>query len=292
LRLFHFRTWILFPDTQDDDHARWAELLAAVKFLDRIEENDFADEDAARQAALGDERVVVDLNDKPPQTLSRIELLRSRNRTYRRIYDGLVGRRGGLYALLEAPSPAAFDDDVRQRTDRMHIISNLIDYRLRYVQHGNLKDKATGANLSHALFFCYWPTHSVVGKRGKTSPNKSVSVKTMRTWWKRMEDSAICIYLIHKLSFKQSPGDVNDGFFKDRLVRSSADKAELTHFFGAYAYIAKTFSDAGCDVPLIDVPRSIKHVKVKTDPFTKAEWDTIAQYKENYGAMIDESPDE
>ena len=48
VRLFQFRTWILFPDTAETNYAKWAELIMAAKYLDRVEEHHFADNEDAR----------------------------------------------------------------------------------------------------------------------------------------------------------------------------------------------------------------------------------------------------
>ena len=200
IRLFQFRAWIFCPGTNEANAPKWAALIAAVKFLDLAEEDYFADEEDARLRAVHGRGTLVNLNDKPPQTTWRIETLSKSNKTYREIYDRLIAGRGGLLALLDAPSPADFDRAIQMQFDRMHIVSDLIDYRLRYIQHvsGNQKLAAdpNGANHNHALFFCWWPTHEVKSGRGKTSPNKSVSIKTMSKWWKKFERSALFIYLI------------------------------------------------------------------------------------------------
>ena len=101
IRLFQFRTWILFPQTQKESYAKWAGFLAAAKYLDRAEENYFVDHEAQR---FPEERPsLVNLNDKAPQTLARIELLRRKNASYREIYDQFIGRPGGLLGLLQLP---------------------------------------------------------------------------------------------------------------------------------------------------------------------------------------------
>ena len=45
VRLFQFRAWILCPGTNEANAPKWAALIAAVKFLDRMEEDYFADEE-------------------------------------------------------------------------------------------------------------------------------------------------------------------------------------------------------------------------------------------------------
>jgi hypothetical protein len=102
IRLYQFRIWILFPGTNEANAAKWAALIAAAKFLDRAEEDYFFQEKDARQRRA-DDRTLMDLTHKPPQTLTRIELLKKHNNAYRQIYDRLIGRRGGLLALLDAP---------------------------------------------------------------------------------------------------------------------------------------------------------------------------------------------
>ena len=140
----------------------------------------------------------------------------------------------------------------------MPIISDLIDYRLRYIQHGSGNQKVTadpnGANHNHALFFCWWPTRQVKSGRGKTSPNKSVSIKTMRKWWKKFERSALFIYLIQKHGFHQLPMDTDDDSFVDDLLRESNDTSELLRFLGAYAYLVETFMKAKSDLFYVSVP--------------------------------------
>jgi len=294
VRLFQFRTWIVFPafsDSTETNYPRWAELITAAKFLDRVEEHHFADREDARQRELDELTVMVNLNDKPPQTLDRIETLRKDNKAYRDIYDRLIGRRGGLLALLSTPAPADFDRAINDRIDHMHIISDLIDYRLRYIQHCSDNPKLSadqnGANHNHALFFCWWPTHEVKGKRGKTSPNKSVSTKTMRTWWNKLEGSALFIYLIQNHGFRQFPMDTDDDFFVDNLLRDSKDETEILRFLGAYAYLTETFKKAHGDLVYVPIPESIPRVPISTSPFSEAELETISQYDEHYTSMTE-----
>jgi len=288
LRLYQFRIWILFPGTNEANAAKWAASITAAKFLDRAEEDYFFDEEDARQGRA-DDRTFVDLTHKPPQTLTRIELLKKDNNAYRQIYDRLIGRRGGLLALLDAPSPAVFDHEIQKRFGRMRIVSDLIDYRLRYIQHGSGNQKVTadpnGANHNHALFFYWWPTHEVKSGRGKTSPDKSVSIKTMSKWWKKFEGSALFIYLIQKHGFHQLPMDTDDDSFVDDLLRESNDTSELLRFLGAYAYLVETFMKAKSDLFYVSVPDSIPRIPISTPPFSKAELETISLYDDKHLLM-------
>ena len=271
VRLFQFRAWILCPGTNEVNAPKWAALITAVKFLDRMEEDYFADEESER-LYREDRPTGIDLTHKPPQTTWRIETLGKNNSTYREIYDRLIARRGGLLALLDAPSPADFDHAIQMQFDRMHIISDLIDYRLRYIQHRSGNHKVTadpnGANHNHALFFCWWPTHEVKSGRGKTSPNKSVSIKTMSKWWKKFERSALFIYLIQKHGSHQLPMDTDDDSFVDDLLHEANDTGEMLRFLGAYAHLVETFNKAHSDLFYVSVPDSIPRVPVSTPPFS------------------------
>jgi hypothetical protein len=287
IKLFQFRTWMLFSDTDEAKYVRWAGYIAAVKLLEQMDDDFFVGEEGARQRSEG-ERVLIDLSDKPPQTLRRIETLRRENTAYREMYDHLIGRRCGLLALLYAPPPPVFDQAVKNRIEHMHIVADLIDYRLRYMQHGvgtGTGINPNGANHSHALFFCWWPTHEVKTGRGKTSPNKAVSTRTMRTWWERFEASALFIYLIQKHGFQQLPMDTDTDLFVDHLIRDSNDTAEVLRFLAAYAYLVETFRTAGSDLIYLSVSDSVLRVPVLTAPFSKIELETISQYGDHYLQM-------
>jgi hypothetical protein len=184
IRLFQFQTWILFPD--DTDYTNWAGLIAATKVLDRLDEDIFIDDEDARLRAE-ELTTGVDLNDRPPQKIKRLQRLQKERLSFRKIYDQFIGESGGLLGLVNSPTTGQFDHQMSTRVARMNVISNLIDYRLRYVEHQLplRKEKAAGANHNHAMFFCWWPTHEIEGERGRTSDDKSVTPRTMREWWKK-----------------------------------------------------------------------------------------------------------
>jgi hypothetical protein len=141
------------------------------------------------------------------------------------------------------------------------------------------------ANHKNALFFYWWPTRQVKSGRGKTSPNKSVSPKTMRKWWNRFERSALFIYLIQRHGFHQLPMDTDDDSFVDDLLRESNDTSELLRFLGAHAFLVETFMEAKSDLFYVSIPDSIPRIPISTPPFSKAELETIDRYNKNYPRM-------
>jgi hypothetical protein len=285
--LFQFQTWILFPE--DTTYTNWAGLIAAAKVLDRLDEDIFVDDEDARLRSE-DIRGAINLNDRPPQKIKRLRRLQGEHLSFRKIYDQFIGESGGLLGLVNSPTMGQFDNQVSSRVARMNIISDLIDYRLRYVEHQLPlgKHNAARANHSHAMFFCWWPTHAIQGERGKTPDNKSLTPRTIREWWKKMEMSAIFVYLINRHGFDLLPCEVSDDRFVDRLQRSAKAKADLLRFFGTYAYFVDVFSRAGIsDLVYVKIADPIPRAAVSTAPFTKAELATINDYDDNYLAMND-----
>jgi hypothetical protein len=131
ISLLEFQTWIYSPGT---NLANIAGLMAAVLILENIEDDIYADEPKL-PLADPDEPTSINLNDKPDATLHRISVLRA-NKTYKGVHDRIFALRGSLKSLLYCPSPDNFDADVAKRRTRAQSAADLIDYRLRYAQHG------------------------------------------------------------------------------------------------------------------------------------------------------------
>ncbi len=284
IRFFQFRALLLFPDEEEAKYVKWAGLIAAVKMLETIDDDHFIAEEDARQRERG-ERTLVMLSDKPSATMARIDTLRRDRIAYGKLYDEFIAKHGGLMSLLDASRPSEFDQVTNSRIERIHIVADLIDYRLRYIQHSGDLQPSTGANHSHALFFCWWPTHEIPGTRGRTAPGKSVAPKTMGTWWGKFERTALFIYLIQKHGFQQLPMDTDTELFVDGLLRDANDTAEVLRFLGAYAYLVETFRAAGGDLFYLPIPESVPRVAISTAPFSRTELETISQYDAHYHKM-------
>src|SRR5208282_5261265 len=70
--LFQFRTWIFFSDSEGAKYVHWAGLIAAVKLLEQMDDDHFVGEEGARLRSEAEHRSV-NLGDRPPQTLRRID---------------------------------------------------------------------------------------------------------------------------------------------------------------------------------------------------------------------------
>jgi hypothetical protein len=242
-------------------------------FLDYLEEEDFYDSpEAIRRFGA---------TDKPMQTMEQIVRMREHNVMYRDIYDWMIAQHpgGGLLGLLGTPSRGDFDQEMAKRQADAEAAVSIVDYRLRYMQHGP-GDKRD-ANLKRATHFMWAATKDIPGKRGKTVKGKSPSTRTLRDRWREYERSAIFIYLNERHGFSQSPIQIDNFEFVRRLLKQSEDVKELRRYFGAYAYIAESFEAASQEQPFVKVPDTIDRIPVRVEPFSKAELKIIEDYKED-----------
>jgi hypothetical protein len=268
IRLFQFQAWVFMPCFET---IRWAGLIAATKIARSIEMNEYLPYD-------NDEPK---FDHYPAITMERILELQKKSAAYSRIYNKFIAPCGGLTALLEAPSPRSFDSLIAKRKENPEIVADLVDYRLRYVLSG--QDIARGATIDHALFFKWWPTHNIPGKRGVTVKGKSPSAKTMLSYWNSWKESAIFIYLHERHGFKLLPPktDVADeGAFVSRISIAAEQVIEMKRLLGSYAYIADAMQRTTGGEQYIVVPKGLPRTPVSVAPFSDVEQDTIAHYEE------------
>jgi hypothetical protein len=266
IRLFQFQTWVFVPCFRTIE---WAGLIAAAKIARLIEIHEYLPHPNGEPK----------FDDYPAITLERIVELQKKRPSYFRLYNKFIAPCGGLMALLEAPSPKSFDSLMAKNKEKAKIVADLVDYRLRCALFE--PDIARGANINHAIFFNWWPTHDIPGRRGVTVENKSVSPRTMRDSWDAWKESAIFIYLHEKHKFKLSPPntDVEEEVFLYRL--SAAEQlVELRRLLGAYAYIADAIQRTTGEEQYIAVSKGLALTPVAVAPFSDVEQHTIAQYKD------------
>jgi hypothetical protein len=264
VRLFQFQTWIFVPT---EEARRYAGLIAATKILRAIELSEYT------PMFEGEDYL-------PYMTLKWLLELRQRNPSYWSVYDNIIAAGGGLPALLEAPTPARFDSVVATHGIKARVVANLVDYRFRYALCG--QGGADGANINHACFFNWWPTHEIPGRRGITVANKSASAKTMSHWWSILEKSAIFIYLHVKHGFNQFPPKANlePKEFVDKISIAAQKSEDVRRLFSAYAYIADAIGSTTGEKPFIILPKDFPRTAVAVPPFSDIELQTIAQYED------------
>jgi hypothetical protein len=271
IQIFQFQSWAFVPSART---IMWAGQIAATKVMRSIEIEEYL------PLYKGEPQY----DDYPPTTLERIIQLQEKNPTYRRVFDRFIAPCGGLASLLEAPRPAGFDGMIAKYQEKAKLVTNLVDYRLRYAAQDEVV-VARGATVDRAIFFNYWPTHHIPGKRGVTVKNKSVSPKTMQKAWNEWEHSAIFVYLQEKHGFRVLPPKA-DAFAEEfadsvRLSGSAERMDEMRRLLGAYAYIAETICRTTKEEPYIAVPLDLPRVTISVPPFSCEEKKTIAQYNEH-----------
>jgi hypothetical protein len=261
--LFQFRTWIFAPA---EETIRYAGLIAATKLLRTIETDWYLPEGIS--------------DGLPDITLDRIIDLRGKT-SYWDLYNKIIGAYGGLTALLETPRPRTFDSAIQKQKTKAKVVADLVEYRLRYALHG--QGSAKGANINHAMFFNWWPTHTLPGKRGVTAKNKSVSPRTMSAVWSSLKESTIFVYLHERQGFRLSPPetDVEADSFVRTISVDAKELAEVRRLFGAYAYIAEAIQHVTGEPPYITIPQELPRVPISVPVFSDVEQRTISEYDEN-----------
>ena len=277
IRLMEFRTWIYSPDTNMPNIAG---LMAAVLLLENVEDDIFFEEsELAQRRSDPDAWPLIDLSDKPNATLGRVAALRS-NETYRALHDFIFASRGSLETLLYCPSPPQFDANLESRRDKAKMAANLIDYRLRHAQHGSAYPGHRTTR--HAVFFNWWPTYDIPGRKGATIQSKSPSTKTLFRWAREFENTALFVYLNETCGFSEIPKFEDDvGDFSRPLRADATDVDRLRRFFGAYAYIAEAIEAKDGKKPVVTLPSTLPRVEIQTVPFSQTELQTIVDYSKN-----------
>jgi hypothetical protein len=121
VRLLQLQTWIYYP-APSEDMVRMAGRIVATKFLQTME--------------LGvPHRSLRQRERKVGSDLLREFLERSE---YRLLFDSVIGEYGGWTHLLDTLEPSEFDERLRKRIDSSETVCEMIDYRFRYLDHGEL----------------------------------------------------------------------------------------------------------------------------------------------------------
>jgi len=197
-------------------------------------------------------------------TMAHLHAL-SKSEEYRGLFDAVIAPdRGWSSVVLRTIDPGTFDKRIDERSPYGPMIADLIDYRLRAVLNGRTIDEA---NISHAVFFNWWPS------KARPSP------RTRFTWWKLLKRTSVFIHLVEKHGFPMRPPKLNDGDFIDSLLNPGISQARLRSFFSQYAFIIEQLQDES----FVSIAATPTPIKVK--PFSNEERGTIEDYKDHYLEM-------
>jgi hypothetical protein len=245
IRLFQLQTWIWYPNSSKS--AEHAAQLAATTILRDLESEKFPSGRFLRSKI----------------TMGRLHTL-SESDEYRKLFDSLIAPGPGWSSIvMDSVRPETFDQRIAQRSAYGPMIAELIDYRLRAVLNGRNDE----ANISHAIFFNWWPS------------KKKPSPRTRFAWWKWLKRTSAFIYLIEKHGYAMKPPELNDDDFFESLLNPAISPKKLLRFFSKYAFIIDTLKDKG----LVSISAKPSPIAVK--PFSKDEIAAIGAYKEHHFEM-------
>jgi hypothetical protein len=271
IRLFQFQLWML---SLGNSWSKLAVLTAATKLLDRILDDDFVDEESARQQRTSNSGI--SLTDRP---IERLDSSRARIPAFEKLFEATVNKLGGMPALLDALPPAQLDTLIWNQIQSYEIVSDLLSYRVRYVL---TMSSDVASTVKHAKHFVWYPTRETRPGQGRSLPGVPPSFKTMEKKWKDCENTGVFLFLNSRCGFKLYPTSVDDDFFAENLLRSAETVDELRRFFGAYAYLREALEPEKRAMIELTVPRSVPRVAISVDPFTSEELNRIQAYDPNF----------
>lgn len=268
-RLFELQTWAYQQYFSDEDE--WYEeerpktkdafALSATKFLRHMEEL----YESAPTIETGSSEHLVSL----------FEIA-----DYRRLFDEAMTREGGWLTLVGRITYNEFDNIIANNIEQAATVSDLMDYRFRYLDHGGIDKKLS--NISHAYVYRF----------NQKKEGRSVSGKTIRNRWLAFKSTAVFIYVSEKTGFRFRPRSLTDKAFIEGIVAEANDVAALTKYFGRCAYVAEKFSP-GDNEPIIDCfPGSseLDRIRLDTKPLpTTSDGHIVGleNYRMDYNAFKD-----
>jgi len=253
--LFHFCTWIYFPNSPE--MRRSANILLAARLLEELGKKHFK------------------LKGPSQYSTPRLEKCLADER-YRSLYNNYLSNYGGWTSLLRTPSLADYNRTLQKRFAQCITVYESMDYRFRYLDHGG-RNRRDG-NISHGQYY-HWKART--NKKGNPSP----SGKTIRTRWSKNKASAVFLYVSEKLGGSFRPADIRQSDFLERIQEQADDLTKIKTFFGNCAYVAKVLRGSDPTDEPIQIPDSVDIVRLDTEPLSEAERDRMASYGAEYEKM-------
>jgi hypothetical protein len=250
--LFQFQTWIYFSRPLHSEMVNTSSILAAAKFLDVRHKTILP---INRRADLKGFKKLLD------------------DAEYGRLFEAILCRKGGWIDLLSVPRPVEFDDAVQQRIKTSNLVCNIIDYKLRYLEHGGDDKRQAMTNRGE---FYVWKKYDV-------------SWRTIRKHWQEGKYGAVFLYVSEKLglNFSPAPIGVASEKFTQTLCRQAHDVASIRKFFGTCAYVSEKIShypkhesEDDDDDPFPAIPLSVERIRPQTQPLSPHDLDLMSQFEQ------------
>jgi hypothetical protein len=232
IRLFQFKTWIYFPETE---MVHMAGRIVGTLYLMHL----------ASGIPVRSVRPI------PPRILSSTDYQRLFKSTdYQSLFDAVIGAYGGWEQLLDTKT-GDFDEELKKRFNDSETVCQMIGYRYRYLAHGGIN--AREANI----------THSEVYRWKDPNPTEKLSWRTIRSRWQANKGSAVFLYTSECFSFR--PPWVRSMGSLGTLSHEAADTKRMLKFFGYAAYVQETLDDAGqLGSSSVKIPASVKRIRPPT----------------------------
>jgi hypothetical protein len=251
IRLFQFKTWIYFPETE---MVHMAGRIVGTLYLMRL----------AHGIPFNSLRNV------PEKILSSAEYQRLFKHTdYQSLFDEIIGAYGGWERLLDTKAPKNFEEELERRFATSETVRQMIDYRYRYLAHGGMNPQE--ANITHSEFY-----------RWNDAANK-LSWKTIRSRWQSNKESAVFLYTSENFDFRP-PLLLTMGFLTT-LSEQVADRKRILKFFGYAACVQETLNAAGFGSSKVKIPASVKRIRPPTKPLSDEERNRMLDYTSKRNEM-------
>jgi hypothetical protein len=244
IRLFQFKTWIYFPETE---MVRMAGRIVGTLYL----------------MHLASGISVESLRHVPEKILSSTDYERLfENADYQSLFDEIIGIYGGWERLLDTKTPQDFDDELKKRFDTSETVCQMIGYRYRYLAHGGTNSRE--ANISHSEVYRW------------KGPTNKLSWKTIRSRWQANKQSAVFLFTSENYDFRPPP--VLTMGFLGTLSHEAADTKRILKFFGYAAYVQEMLNAAQPGSSNVIIPSTVKRIRPPTRPFSDEERNRMLDY--------------
>jgi len=184
-----------------------------------------------------------------------------------------IGMIGSFTRLNLLPTYDEFSKVIIGHLETVGTISELMDYRFRYLDHGGVDKRLS--NISHAWVY-FWKGD--IG-RGKISPS------TIQARWKAHKDSSIFVYVSEKhmqKDYEFSPLLLYNADFAEAVLKEIDDQERLLTYLGKCAYVAEMLgaadgkeTTAALFPPAVELPR----VRPTTEPLSADDLERFSNYQ-------------
>lgn len=200
-----------------------AKLLAALKFLDQIED-DLIEHDSKRAISL---RTFADHDE------------------FREIFDEVILKSGSWNRIRFTAGLRDFENDVDDWRKQGRNIARVLDFSVRFVPDPEKRRQTGGITMA---------TDIVTSSEGRAFFGTSIGSTEMEKAWARLKSASPFLYLLYRQKYSYFlKGIANKGFAKKWRMRI-INRGDLLRFFDAYNATAHHLKSRGYHFTLLRLP--------------------------------------